>query len=144
MESGVIYNNLQKCILPIYKCTKVNYNKTIEKTKTGFTKYIITQKSVNVNARLRKAETIMKKAIAIRKCAEIFEHYMGIKVTSKSITLMELTADENHIDYVYFTVGNRHYVYNERFYKSFVMFPDETLTDGIQLEEEIRKITARA
>lgn len=82
----------------------------------------------------------MTKTTAKKICTELFNKYMGIKVPTTAITLMELTASENEIDYVYFTVGNRHYVYNGRIYESFVMFPDDTLTDGIQLEEEIRKI----
>ena len=80
----------------------------------------------------------MKKATAKKICAELFNKYMGIKVPTTAITLMELTASEDKIDYVYFTVGNRHYVYNDRFYRSFVMFPDDTLTDGIQLEMTIK------
>ena len=76
----------------------------------------------------------MKKSEAKKICAELFNKYMGIKIPSTAVTLMELTADENKIDYVYFTAGNRHYVYNDKFYRSFVMFPDDTLTDGIQLE----------
>ena len=82
----------------------------------------------------------MKKTTAKKICAELFNKYMGIKIPTTAITLMERTAGEDTIDYVYFTAGNRHYVYNGRIYESFVMFPDDTLTDGIQLEEEIRKI----
>ena len=79
----------------------------------------------------------MKKTTAKKICAELFNKYMGIKVPTTAIELMELTAGEDKIDYVYFTVGNRHYVYNDRLFRSFVMFPDDTLTDGIQLETEI-------
>ena len=80
----------------------------------------------------------MKKTTAKKICTELFNKYMGINVPTTAITLMELTASEDKIDYVYFTVGNRHYVYNDRIYRSFVMFPDDTLTDGIQLEMTVR------
>ena len=80
----------------------------------------------------------MKKSEVKKMCAELFNKYMGIKIPSTAVTLMELTAGENTINYVYFTVGNRHYVYNDTFYRSFVMFPDDTLTDGIQLEMSMK------
>ena len=62
----------------------------------------------------------MKKSEVKKICAELFNKYMGIKIPSTAVTLMELTADENKIDYVYFTAGNRHYVYNDKLYRSFV------------------------
>ena len=45
----------------------------------------------------------MTKTTAKKICTELFNKYMGIKVPTTAITLMELTASEDEIDYVYFT-----------------------------------------
>ena len=79
----------------------------------------------------------MKKTTAKRICTELFNKYMGIKVPTTAITLMELTASEDEIDYVYFTAGNKHYIYQNRPYKSFRMYRDETLSNGVQLAYDI-------
>ncbi|MBO5833362.1 MAG: hypothetical protein J6R22_00160 [Alphaproteobacteria bacterium] len=73
---------------------------------------------------------------------ELFKIHMGIDIPVSKITLMECSTDtvnvsydEQHerVNYLWFSVGNRHYVYTDRLYKSFAMFPDDTLTDGIEL-----------
>lgn len=47
--------------------------------------------------------------------------------------------DMNMIEpYLYFVVGNRHYVYSNKLYESFAMFPDDTLTDGIELLTKVQ------
>lgn len=79
----------------------------------------------------------MTKANVKKECTELFNKYMGIKVPASAITLMELTEGEGKINYVYFVVGNRHYVYQNWTYKSFKMYPDETLSGGVQLEYDI-------
>ena len=74
---------------------------------------------------------------------KLFNDYMGIDITVSKIVLMECSTDivtisydeqYERVTYLYFVVGNRHYVYSNRLFKSFVMFPDDTLTNGIELE----------
>lgn len=74
---------------------------------------------------------------------KLFNDYMGIDVSVAKITLMECSTeianvsyDEQYerVTYLYFVVGNRHYVYSNKLFKSFAMFPDDTLTNGIELE----------
>lgn len=69
---------------------------------------------------------------------------MGIDIPVAKITLMECSTEivnvsygeqYERVTYLYFVVGNRHYVYTDKLFKSFAMFPDDTLTNGIELEE---------
>lgn len=73
---------------------------------------------------------------------KLFNDYMGIDIPVSKIVLMESSTDivnvsydeqYERVTYLYFVVGNRHYVYSNRLYKSFAMFPDDTLTNGIEL-----------
>ncbi len=75
---------------------------------------------------------------------KLFNDYMGIDISVAKISLMECSTetvnvsyDEQYerVTYLYFVVGNRHYVYSNKLFKSFAMFPDDTLTNGIELEE---------
>lgn len=75
---------------------------------------------------------------------KLFNDYMGIDIPVSKIVLMECSTDivtisydeqYERVTYLYFVVGNRHYVYSNRLFKSFAMFPDDTLTNGIELEE---------
>ena len=75
---------------------------------------------------------------------KLFNDHMGIDIPVSKITLMECSTDivnvsyDEHyerVTYLYFVVGNRHYVYTNKLFKSFAMFPDDTLTNGIELEE---------
>ena len=72
----------------------------------------------------------------------LFNKHMGIMIPATKITLMECSTENANISYdeqvervtyLYFVIGNRHYVYTNKFYESFVMFPDDTLTDGCEL-----------
>lgn len=75
---------------------------------------------------------------------KLFNAYMGIYIPASKIVLMEcstetvnISYDEQYerVTYLYFMVGHRHYVYSDKLFKSFAMFPDDTLTNGIELEE---------
>lgn len=75
---------------------------------------------------------------------KLFNAYMGIDIPVSKIVLMEcstetvnISYDEQYerVTYLYFMVGRRHYVYSDKLFKSFCMFPDDTLTNGIELEE---------
>lgn len=85
----------------------------------------------------------MTKANLKLTAKKLFNDYMGIDISVAKITLMECSTDiinvsydERHerVTYLYFVVGNRHYVYSDKLFKSFAMFPDDTLTNGIELE----------
>ena len=81
--------------------------------------------------------------VTLKKTAkELFKIHMGIDISVSNIVLCEYSTeiinvsyDEQHerVTYLWFRVGNRHYVYTNKFFKSFVMFPDDTLTNGIEL-----------
>jgi hypothetical protein len=75
---------------------------------------------------------------------KLFNDYMGIDISVAKITLMECSTENvnvsyneqyERVTYIYFVVGNRHYVYTDKLFKSFAMFPDETLTNGIELKK---------
>lgn len=72
----------------------------------------------------------------------LFKTHMGILIPTTKITLCECSTENVNISYdervervtyLYFVVGNRHYVYSNKLFESFAMFPDDTLTDGIEL-----------
>lgn len=78
----------------------------------------------------------------------LFNKHMGIMIPTTKIVLMEcLTENVNisydeqveRVTYLYFVVGNRHYVYSNNFIESFAMFPDDTLTDGIELLMKVHR-----
>ena len=83
----------------------------------------------------------MTKTDLKKKAKEFFNTYMGIDIPVSKIVLMECSTDNvtydfetyERVTYLYFKVGNRHYVYCNKLYKSFVMFPDDTLTNGVEL-----------
>lgn len=75
------------------------------------------------------------------KAKELFAEHMGIDIHSSKIVLMECSTENvtydfetyERVTYLYFVVGKRHYVYTNKLFKSFVLFPDDTLTNGIEL-----------
>lgn len=84
----------------------------------------------------------MTKVTLKKKAKELFKTYMGIDIPVSNIILCECATDivnvsydeqYERVNYLWFRVGNRHYVYVDRLYMSFAMFPDDTLTDGIEL-----------
>ena len=72
----------------------------------------------------------------------LFNKHMGIMIPSTKIVLMECATENVNISYdeqvervtyLYFVIGNRHYVYTNKLFESFAMFPDDTLTNGYEL-----------
>lgn len=84
----------------------------------------------------------MTKSVLKKTAKELFKVHMGIDISISNIALCECSTENvnvsydeqfERVTYLWFRVGNRHYVYTDRLYKSFAMFPDDTLTDGIEL-----------
>ena len=82
--------------------------------------------------------------VTLKKTAkELFKTHMGIDIAMSDIVLCESSVERvptidwtgtyERVTYLWFIVGNRHYVYTDKLYKSFVLFPNDTLTDGIEL-----------
>ena len=72
----------------------------------------------------------------------LFNKHMGITIPTAKIVLMECSTENVNISYdeqvervtyLYFVIGNRHYVYTNKLFESFAMFPDDTLTNGYEL-----------
>ena len=72
----------------------------------------------------------------------LFNKHMGIMIPATKIVLMECSTENVNIShdeqvecvtYLYFVIGNRHYVYTNKLFESFAMFPDDTLTNGCEL-----------
>lgn len=71
-----------------------------------------------------------------KKAVELIKRYLAMEIKTKNIVLLEADIIEGKCTYLFFSICGSpvSYVYTNRFYKSFAIYPNNSGINGTELE----------